>query len=121
MSVWRTTSEGASWVGRVSCAGGGFVVGAEAGVAEAGTDVVGVVVDDEAVLLEGASFRPIAEVSCVGPESLGRLRGREEPSMKGGPNLPGRKAGLLTSAERLLAISRVSRSWSSSLYGTSLG
>ena len=59
------------------------MAGARAGVAEVGTDVVGVVVDNEVVPLEAASFRPIDEVSCVGGESLGRLRGREEPSMKG--------------------------------------
>ena len=43
-------------------------------------------------------------VSCVGAKSLGRLRGREEPSIKGVPNLPGREAGLLTNAESTLAI-----------------
>ena len=53
MSERRTTSEGASWVGRRSCTGGEFVVVAGADVAEAGTDVVGVVMDDEVTLLEG--------------------------------------------------------------------
>ena len=32
--------------------------------------------------LEAASFRPVAEVSCMGANSWGRLWGREEPSMK---------------------------------------
>ena len=100
--------------------GRGVVVVAGACVAEAGTDVVGVVVDDEVTLLEGVSCLPTAEVGCVGPERLGWLRGRDEPSMKGVPNLPGREAGLLT-AERSLAISCVSWSWSSSLCRTSLG
>ena len=46
----------------------------------------------------------MAEVSCVGAESLGQLRGREEPSMKGMPNLPGREAGLLANAKNSSAI-----------------
>ena len=50
----------------------------------------------------------------MGAESLGRLWGREEPSMKEGAtfsgsqrgfNMPGRGAGLLANAESLLAIS----------------
>ena len=97
MSARRTASEGASWVGRISCAGGVFgamakvgVAEAETAVAEAGTDGVGAVVIDEVVPLEAASFRSIAEVSCVGAESLGRLRGREELSIHGVPNVPGR-------------------------------
>ena len=53
MSERRKTSEGASWVGRRSCAGGEFVIVAGVDVAEAGTDVVGVVMDDEVTLLEG--------------------------------------------------------------------
>ena len=119
MSARRTTSEGASRVGRRSCTGVEFVVVAGAGVAEAGTDVVGVVVDDEVTVFEGVSCLPTAEVGCVGPESLRWFRGRDEPSMKGVSNLRGREAGLWT-AERSLAISCVSWSWSPSLYRTSL-
>ena len=48
-----------------------FAVLAGAGVVEAGTDVVGVVVDDEGKLLEVVSCLPTAEVGCVGPERLG--------------------------------------------------
>ena len=53
-------------------------------------------------------------LSCMGAESLERLWGREEPSMKGGAkfsgsqggfNMPGRVAGLLADAESSLAIS----------------
>ena len=121
MIARRISSEGASWVGSRSCTGEEFVVVAGAGVAGAGTDVVGVVVDDEVTLLEGVSCRPIAKVGCAGPERLGWLREREELSMKGVPNLPGREAGLLANAERSLAISCALRSWSSSLCGTSLG
>ena len=56
----------------------------------------------------------MAGVSCVGAESLGRLWGREEPSMKEGGkffrsqrgfNMPGRGAGLLANAESSSAIS----------------
>ena len=119
MSAWRTTSKGASWVGRISFTGGVFVAGMS--VAKAGTAVVDVVVDDEVVPFETVSFRPLAEVSCVGAESLGRLRGREEPSMKGVPNLPDREAGLLANTERSSTTSWVSKSWSSSWCGTSLG
>ena len=39
MSAQRTTSEGASWVGRIFCAGGADVAEAGTGVAEAGTGV----------------------------------------------------------------------------------
>ena len=97
------------------------MVVAEAGVAEAGTDRVSVVVVDELVPLEAASFRPTAEVSCGGAQSLGRLRRRKEPSMKGVPNLPGREAGLLANSERSSATFWVSQSWSSSWCGTLLG
>ena len=41
MSSWRITSEGASWVGRISLVGWLVVAEAKAGLAEAGTDVVG--------------------------------------------------------------------------------
>ena len=99
-------------MGRISWAGGLFVAGARARVAEAetgvtkvGTDVVGVVMADEVVPFEAASFRLMAEVNCVGAENMGRLRGREEPSMKGVPNFPGREAGLFANAERLSATS----------------
>ena len=43
-------------------------------------------------------------VSCVGAESLGRLWGREDPSMKGLPNFPGHEAGSLANAESSSAI-----------------
>ena len=119
--LWRTTLEGASWVGRISCVGGLFVAGAGAGLAEAGTDVVSVVVADEVVPFEAAFFRPMVGVSCVGTESLGRPQGREEPSMKGVPNLPDREVGLLANVERSLEMSWVSQSWSCTLCGTSLG
>ena len=55
----------------------------------------------------------MAGVSCMGAESLGRLWGREEPSMKrgatfsgsqGGFNMPGRVAGLLANAKSSSAI-----------------
>ena len=129
MTARRTTSGGASWVGRISCSGGVVVVVAGAGVAEAGTGVaetgtggVGVVIVGVVIPLEAASVRPRAEVSYGVGESLGWLRGREEdPSIKGVPNLPGREAGLLANAERSSAISWVSQSWSSSWCGTSLG
>ena len=107
-------------MGRRSCTGVEFVVVAGVCVAEAGTDVVGIVVDDEVTLLEGVSCLLTTEAGCVGPERLGWLWGRDEPSMKGLTNLSGREAGLLT-AERSLAISCVSGSWSSSLCRTSLG
>ena len=94
---------------------------AAAGVAEAGMDVMGVVVGGEVTLLEGSGCRPIAEIGCVGPKRLGRLRGREKPSMKEVPNLPGRGVGLLANADMPSASSRGSRSWSSSLCGTSRG
>ena len=53
-------------------------------------------------------------VSCMDEESLGRLRGRKEPSMKEGANcfgsqrglnMPGRGAGLLANAESSSAVS----------------
>ena len=94
-------------MGTRSCTGVEFVVVAGAGVADAGTDVV----DDEVTLLEGVSCCPTAEVGCGGPKSLRRLRGREEPSMKGVPKFPGREAGLLANSERSLAISCVSWAW----------
>ena len=56
----------------------------------------------------------MAGVSCMNAESLGRLWGREEPSMKGGAkssgsqggfNMPGRGAGLLANVESSSAIS----------------
>ena len=108
-------------MGGISFAGRLFVAWAEAGLIEVETDVVGVVMADEVVPFEAASFRPMAGVSCVGAESLVRLRGREEPATKGVPNLPGRKADLLVNTERSPAISWVWQSWSSSLCGTSLG
>ena len=55
----------------------------------------------------------MAGVSCMGAESLGRLWGREVPSVKGGAkvcgsqggfNMPGRGAGLLSNAESSSAI-----------------
>ena len=92
MSAWRIISEGASWVSRTSCAGWLVVAGAEAGLAEAETDMVGVVMANEVFPFEVASFRAMTGVSCVGAESLGRLQGRKELSMKGVPNLPGREA-----------------------------
>ena len=73
MSARRTTSEGASWISRISCAGRVFVAVAGAGMAESRTGRVGVVVVDVVVPLEAASFRPRAGVSCVVGESLGRL------------------------------------------------
>ena len=42
----------------------------------------------------------MAGVSCVDAESLGRLRRRKEPTMKGVPNLPDREAGLICRAAR---------------------
>ena len=109
-------------MGRISCAGGVSVAVAGTGVAEAGTGGIDVVAVGAAVPFEAASFCPRDEVSCVVGKSLGRLRGREEePSKKGVPNLPGRETGLLANAERLSSISWVSRSWSLSGYGTSLG
>ena len=87
MSAQRITSEGVSWVGRGSFTGVEFVVAAGAGVAEAGT--MAGVVDDEATLLEEVCRRSTAKVGCVGPESLRRLRGREESSIKGVPKFPG--------------------------------
>ena len=111
--------EGASWVGRGSFTGVEFVVVAGAGVAQAGT--VAGVADDEGTLLEEVCRRPTAEVGCVGPERLGRLRGREELTMKGVPNLPGRETGLLANAERSLATSCMSWSWPLSLCGASPG
>ena len=42
----------------------------------------------------------MAGVSCVGVEYLGRLRGREEPSMKGVPNFPDSEAGLICRVAR---------------------
>ena len=129
MSTRRTTSENASCVGRISWAGDLFVTGAGAGVAEAGTgaakagtNVVGVMMAGKKVVpLEVASFRPMAGVNCVGAESLRRLRGREEPSMKGVLNFPGREAGLSANAERSSVIFWMSRPWSSPWCGTSLG
>ena len=106
MSARRITSEGASWVGRGSLPGVEFVVVAGAGVVEVGTVAGGA--DDGGILVEKVCLRPTAEVGCVGPESLGWLRGREEPSIKGVPNLPGREAGLLAIAERPLATSYMS-------------
>ena len=56
----------------------------------------------------------MTRVSCMGAESLGRLWGREYPSVKGGAkfsgsqggfNMPGRGAGLLANAESSSAIS----------------
>ena len=56
----------------------------------------------------------MAEVSCMGAESLGQLWVWKEPSAKGGAkfsgsqsgfNMPGRRAGSLTNAESSLAIS----------------
>ena len=56
----------------------------------------------------------MAGVSCMDTESLGRLWGREEPSMKGVANfsgsqgvfnMPNRGAGLLANAESSSAIS----------------
>ena len=93
MSSWRITSEGASWVSRTSCAGWSVVAGA-------GTDMVGVVMANEVVHFEVASFRAMTGVSCMGAESLGRLQGRKEPSVKGVPNLPCREAVFLVNAER---------------------
>ena len=55
----------------------------------------------------------MAGVSCIGAESLRRLWGREDPSVKegaevsgsqGGFNMPGRGAGLLANAESSSAI-----------------
>ena len=90
---------------------------AGAGAAEAGTGVVDFRVDGEVTLLARLVCRPLAEKA---PDSLGRPRGRDEPSIKGVPNLPGREAGLLAKAERSLAMSCMSWSWWSSC-GTSLG
>ena len=106
-------------MGRRSFTGVEFVVVAGAGVAE--VETVAVVAEDDVTLSEGVCCRSTAEVGCVGPESLGRLRGREEPSMKGVLNLPGHEVGLLASADRSLRMSCMSRSWPSSLCGTSLG
>ena len=112
MSARRITSEGASSVGRGFFPGVEFVVVAGAGVVEVGTVAGGA--DDGGVLVE-VCLRPTAEEGCVGRESLVRLRGREEPSIKEVPNLPGREAGLLANAERSSATSCMSGSWSSVL------
>ena len=85
---------------RISCAGGVFMAGAGAGVAEGGRDRIGLLVVDEVVSLEAANFCPIAEVSCVGAQSLRQLRGLGEPSMKAVLHMPGREAGLLANAKR---------------------
>ena len=90
---------------------------AGAGAAEAGTGVVGVGVDGKVTLLARLVCRPLAGKA---PDSLGRPRGRDEPSINGVPNLQGREAGLLATAERSLAMSCMSWSWWSSC-GTSLG
>ena len=73
------------------------------------------------VPFEAASFHPKARVGCVSAESMGRLRSREAPSIKGVTNLPDREAGLLVNAERSSAMSWVSKTWSLSLCGMSLG
>ena len=80
---------------------------AGAGATEAGTGVVGVGVDGEVTLSVRLVCRPLAEKA---PDSLGRPRGPNEPSINGVPNLPGREAGLLVKAERSLAMSCMS--WS---------
>ena len=99
-------------MGRISCAGRVFVAVAGAGVVEAETGGVGVVVVGVVVLLEVANFRPRAEVSRVIGESFGRPRRREEePSVNGVPNLSDHEAGLLANVERSSAISWVSKSW----------
>ena len=82
---------------------------AGAGAAEAGTDVVGVVVDGEVSLLARLGCRPLAEIGCVGPGSLGRLREREEPSIKGVTNLPGREAGLYVVVVVVVVVRHVAR------------
>ena len=91
------TFECSSWLGRRSCPGLGssVLMGADAAgegsagevAVEAGTLAVGVNRLMRLVCL------PLAVVGF--PESLGRLRGRGEPSMNGVPNLPGCEAGLL--------------------------
>ena len=106
-------------MGKGSFPGVEFVVVAGAGVVEVETVAGGA--NDGGILLEQVCRRPTAEVGCVGPENLGRLRGREEPSIKGVPNLPGREAGLLANAETSSVTSCTSWSRSSSLYGSSLG
>ena len=83
-------------MGKGSFPGVEFVVVAGAGVVEVGTVAGGA--DDGGILVEKVCLRPIAEVGCLGPESLGRLRGRKEPSIKGVPYLPGREAALLANA-----------------------
>ena len=47
----------------------------------------------------------IAVAVCLGAESMGRLWGREEPSMKESAKIPGSGAGLLANAESSSAIS----------------
>ena len=84
---------------------------AGAGAAEAGTGVVGFGVDGEVAPLARLVCCPLAEKA---PDSLGRLRGRGEPSIKGVPNLPDLEAGLLAKAEKSLAVSCMSWSWWSS-------
>ena len=93
---------GASWVGRISCADGVFVVVTGAGVAETGTGMVeavtgevGVEVIGVVVPLEAASFRPKVEVSCEVGESLGRLQGWEEGPSIGGAKFAGSRGGFI--------------------------
>ena len=86
----------------------GLVDVAGAGAAEAGTGVVGFGVDGEVAPLVRLVCRPLAEKA---PDSLGQLRGRGKPSIKGVPNLPGREAGLLANEENSLAVSCMSWSW----------
>ena len=106
----------------MSCVGAVFVAVAGTCVAEAGTGVLDVVVDGLVVSFEAASFRPSAKVSCVAGKDLGRLRVREEePSIKGVPNFPGRKAGSLANAQGSSVVSWVSQSSSFSWCGTSFG
>ena len=69
--------------------------------------MVDVEVDGEVTSLARVVRRPLAEKA---PDSLGRPRGRDEPSIKGVPNLPGREAGLLAKAENSLAVSCMSLS-----------
>ena len=108
MSARRITSKCASWLGRGFYPGVELVVVAGVGAAEAGTGVVGFGVDGEVAPLARLVCRPLAEKT---PDSLGRLRGRGEPSIKGVPNFPGREAGLLAKAEKSLAVPCMSWSW----------
>ena len=60
------------------------MVGTGAGLAETGTDVVGVVMADEVVPDKAACFRPMAGVNCVGCGELGAAAGTGRAVDEGG-------------------------------------